>query len=809
MIKNYFKTAWRNLKKQKGFFAINFTGLYISVVVCTLIALIILHELSFDKNTTSSNNIYRVVKNSTSASGTEFNPVTPYPLAVALRTQLPDEKLISQIHFTKDAFVAVGEKKLKENNIVFADSVFPTLFIITAQKGNIQKVLSQPGFAALTAGTAKKYFGKEEAIGKRIKIENLLDLEVAAVIDDAPGNTHLPYNILVPYLSLKPEFIGNFPLDQWGLNINGYTYMGLADKKNTAPYEAILKSIAKNNIDRDGTVEKTDLKLQPLADIHYNQLYAEENPAYTINYQYLYLLGAIGLFLILAACINYTNLSTSLAIKKSKEVGVRKTMGANRSHLIKQFFTETFLLTGIVILAAAITIRFLLPAVNHFLDKNISLTWLNWQTVSFLLLLWIAVSLLSGIYPALVLSGFNPIAALKNKLSAPKTSTLILRKGLVTFQFITAQVLIIGAIVVTKQMNFIQSKPLGFTKEKVVDINLPERKPEQLALLKNKLQNIPGISSISFSLGAPVSDNNFGTGFNLKEKYAAERKDVNIKAADKEYVKTYGLQLLAGRWFDETDERKIDRSIPDSLRKYSVVINETAVKALGFTNAQEAIGKEVKFGLNELVTPIIGVMKDYHVESLHANVSPVIMMEFPSLYYNAGIKLTDGYSSATIAAIEKAWASVYPDILFETNFLDEHVAGLYKNDKRTLQLFNLFTFLSIFINAMGLIGLLSFMIQQKTKEIGVRKVLGASVANISFILSKDFLQLIGLAFVIAVPVAWFLMNKWLQDFAYRTSISWWVFGIAVAIAVLVTAVAVGFQTIKAAVANPVKSLRTE
>ena len=668
MIKNYFKTAWRNLKKQKGFFAINFTGLYISVVVCTLIALIILHELSFDKNTTSSRNIYRVVKNSTSASGTEFNPVTPYPLATALRTQLPDEKMISQIHFTKDAFVAVGEKKLKESNIVFADSVFTALFTITVQKGNIQKVLSQPGFAALTESTAKKYFDTEEAIGKRIKLENILDLEVAAVIKDAPGNTHLPYNILVPYLSLKPEFIGNFQLNQWGLNINGYTYMGLADKKNTAPYEAVLKSIAKNNIDRGGTTEKTELKLQPLTDIHYNQLYAEENPAYTINYQYLYLMGAIGLFLILAACINYTNLSTSLAIKKSKEVGVRKTMGASRSHLIKQFFAETFLLTGIVIIAAAITIRFLLPAVNNFLDKNISLAWLNWQTASFLLLLWAAVSLLSGIYPALILSGFNPVNALKNKLSAPKASTLILRKGLVTFQFITAQILIIGAIVVTKQMNFIQSKPLGFTKEKIIDLNLPERKPEQLALLKTKLLNIPGISSVSFSLGAPVSDNTFGTGFNLREKYAVERKDVNLKTADKEYLKTYGLQLLTGRWFDESDERKINPSIPDSLRKYSVVINEAAVKALGFANAQEAIGREVQFGLNELVTPIIGVMKDYHVESLHANVVPVIMMEFPSLYYNAGVKLSDGYSASTIAAIEKAWTSVYPDILFEANF---------------------------------------------------------------------------------------------------------------------------------------------
>ena len=809
MIKNYFKAAWRNLKKQRGFFAINFIGLYISVVVCTLIALIILHELSFDKNTTSNNNIYRVVKNSISASGTEFNPVTPYPLATALRTQLPDEKMISQIHFTKDAFVAIGEKKLKESNIVFADSVFTALFTITVQKGNIQKVLSQPGFAALTESTAKKYFGTEEAIGKRIKLENILDLEVAAVIKDAPGNTHLPYNILVPYLSLKPEFIGNFQLNQWGLNINGYTYMGLADKKNTAPYEAVLKSIAKNNIDRGGTTEKTELKLQPLTDIHYNQLYAEENPAYTINYQYLYLMGAIGLFLILAACINYTNLSTSLAIKKSKEVGVRKTMGASRSHLIKQFFAETFLLTGIVIIAAAITIRFLLPAVNNFLDKNISLAWLNWQTASFLLLLWAAVSLLSGIYPALILSGFNPVNALKNKLSAPKASTLILRKGLVTFQFITAQILIIGAIVVTKQMNFIQSKPLGFTKEKIIDLNLPERKPEQLALLKTKLLNIPGISSVSFSLGAPVSDNTFGTGFNLREKYAVERKDVNLKTADKEYLKTYGLQLLTGRWFDESDERKINPSIPDSLRKYSVVINEAAVKALGFANAQEAIGREVQFGLNELVTPIIGVMKDYHVESLHANVVPVIMMEFPSLYYNAGVKLSDGYSASTIAAIEKAWTSVYPDILFEANFLDEHVASLYKNDKRTLQLFNLSTFLSIVINAMGLIGLLSFMIQQKTKEIGVRKVLGASVANISFILSKGFLQLIGLAFLIAGPVAGYIMNKWLQDFAYRTSISWWVFGIAVALAVLVTAVAVGFQTIKAAIANPIKSLRTE
>jgi putative ABC transport system permease protein len=564
-----------------------------------------------------------------------------------------------------------------------------------------------------------------------------------------------------------------------------------------------------NNINKERTGVLAELKLQPVADIHYNSLYAEGNISYTINYRYLYLLATIALFLILAACINYTNLSTSLAVRKSKEVGVRKTMGAKRSQLAKQFFSETFLLTGLVIIAAAGSVGFLLPVVNDFLDKNIPAGWVTGQSVVLLLALWVVISIVAGIYPAFVLSGFNPITALKNKFAAPKTSALVLRRGLVVFQFLTAQILIIGVIVVAKQMNFIQSKPLGFQKDKVVDIGLPGNKPEQLSALKNKLSAVPGISSVSFSLGAPVSDNNFNTGFNRKEKYAAEKIDVSIKVADKEYLQTYGLNLLAGRWFDESDEKKVDRSIPDSLRQYSVVLNETAVKALGFSNPQQAIGKHIQMGLNDIVVPVIGVMKDYHLESLHANVLPVAMLEFPFFYYNAGIKLTDGYSANTIAGIEKAWSSVYKDNLFEANFLDEHIASLYKNEKRMLQLFNFFALLSIIINALGLIGLLSFMIRQKTKEIGIRKVMGASVANISFILSKDFLQLIAIAFVIAMPAAWFLMNRWLQDFAYRTNISWWVFALAITVALLVTLIAVGFQTIKAAVANPVKSLRTE
>ncbi|HSZ87571.1 MAG TPA: ABC transporter permease [Puia sp.] len=809
MFSNYFKTALRNLKKNKGFFALNFIGLYISVVVCILIALIILHETSFDKRAKNGPNIYRVVDNNTSSTGKTFSAVTPYPLASAMRAAMPGEQSISQIHYDKDNEVSFGDKKFKETNTIFADSVFPKLFPLTVKAGSIKRALAEPGFAILTEKTAERFFGKEDPIGKRIKFANLVDLEVAAIVVDAPGNTHLPYNMLLSYLSFRPEFIGGIPINEWSVHSAGFTYIGLQGDNKVKYTETILASIVAKNIHQENIGVKTEFKLQPLPDIHFNQLYAHNNPAYTVNYSYLYLIGAIGLFLMLAACINYTNLSTALAIKKSKEVGVRKTMGATRGHLIRQFLSETFLLSGFVMIVAIVSIRFLIPLLNDFLDKNIPVEWLNVQSIIFLLALWITVSFLSGLYPAFVLSGFNVITALKSKMSTPKRSVVILRKGLVTFQFLTAQILIIGAIVVAKQMDFVRSEPLGFEKDKVVDIALPENKPAELQALRNQLSAIPGISSFSLSLDAPVGDNQVNTEFNLKEKYTTEQLHVAVKAADKDYLKTYGLQLIAGRWFDETDENKIAESIPDSLRKYAFVLNETAVKSLGFRSPQDAIGKYVTFGLNDISAPVIGVVKDYHIASMHQPVSSVLMVEFPFFNYNVGIKFSGTNNTSTLAAVEKAWTSVYPQQIFEANFLDEHVASMYKDEKRTQQLFNLFTFISIIINVLGLVGLLSFIIEQKTKEIGIRKVLGASIKNISLILSKDFLRLIILAFLIAAPLGALLMNKWLEDFAYRTHISWWVYAVAILAALIVTSIAVGFQTIKAAVANPIKSLRTE
>jgi len=353
MLKNYFKTALRNVKRNKAFFALNFTGLYISVIVCILISLIILHEISFDKHPGSNLNIYRVVNNSVASTGKAYNAVTPYPLATAMRAAMPDQKLISQIHFEKGDLISFGEKKLKEKNIVFADSVFPKLFPLTVLQGEIKRAFAEPGFAVLTATTAHRYFGNADPVGKRIKLANFIDLEVAAVIADAPSNTHLPYNMLVSYPSLKSHLIGDIPIDKWSITASGFVYIGLPGENKVNATENVLRYIADRYTSKNNPGTKTIYKLQPLPDIHFNQLYSASNPSYTINYQYLYLVGAIGLFLILAACINYTNLSTALAIKKSREVGVRKTMGATRSHLIAQFLSETFLLSAIVILVAA------------------------------------------------------------------------------------------------------------------------------------------------------------------------------------------------------------------------------------------------------------------------------------------------------------------------------------------------------------------------------------------------------------------------------------------------------------------------
>ncbi|HEV2480619.1 MAG TPA: ABC transporter permease [Puia sp.] len=811
MLTNYLKAAWRRLRKDKGFFLLNFSGLYISVTACLLIALLIIYETSFDKNARSGLEVYRVVNQFQNDHGPKYAAVTPYPLAPALRAAMPGT-LVSQIDYDKESGVQLpGQQIVKAGGMVFVDSVFPKLFPLTVRAGSLQHAFAEKGYVVLTESSAKRFFGKTDPIGKRLKLNGELDLSVAAVVADPPPNTHLPYDLLVSYASFTKDFIGGFSLDSWNLTASGYTYVGFSDEGipgQVARTERILAGLVKENLVSKDPTNKTHLVLQPLRAIHYNTNFADSNPAYTINSSYLSLLAAIGLFLILAACINYTNLSTALALKKSKEVGVRKTLGATRVELMRQMLTETFLLTGLVVGAAAATAGFFLPSLDHFLDKQIPTAWLGWTSAAFLVVLWVLVSLVSGIYPAFVLSRFNPVTALKSKVATPKSSQLLLRRGLVVFQFVTAQILIICAFVVSRQMQYVRTQPMGFNKNLVVDVGV-DNKPEKIRALRSRLENIPGIGKFSFSLGAPIASNSAGTGFNRRELFKEKAIDVNVKAADRNYLDVYGLQLLAGRWFNAGDELKVADGIPDSLKQYAFVLNETAVRALGYRTPQEAIGQLVTFGFNDVAAPVIGVVKDFHVASMRTAVMPVLMVPLPFFYYNLGIQLSHGYTPATMDAIERAFHEVYPVQVFDAHFLDEDVDALYKDDRRTQQLFELFTGLSIAINILGLVGLLAFMIEQKTKEVGIRKVLGASFKDISFLLTRDFLRLIGIAFLVAAPLAALLMTRWLNDFAYRTSLGWEVFAGALCCTVVVTCVAVSFQTIRAAVRNPVRALRSE
>lgn len=808
MIFNYIRTAWRRLVKNKGFFALNFAGLYISVAASLLIALLIIHELSFDKGGPSGLHVYRVVKQYQDEHGPGFNGVTPYPLAPALRVAMPGEAAITQIHFENNGTVLVGQDAFKEEGVVFVDSVFPRLFPLQVRRGSLARAFSEPGFAVVTESDVQRLFGAGDPIGRRIKLDGKLDLEVAAVVADAPRNSHLPYHLLVSFRSFGKDVIGGFDIDNWSMNANGYTYVGLPAGAMAAGTDRILADLVKKNITDKNPTTHVHFVLQPLREIHFDKRYALSNPGYTIDPIYLKLLGAIGLFLILAACINYTNLSTAMALKKSREVGVRKTLGATRGELIRQLLAETFVLTAVVILAAAGTAGFFLPVLNSFLDKDIPTQWLGWASGGFLVGLWVLVAIVSGIYPALVLSGFKPVTALKSTKATPKAGVLLLRRGLVVFQFVTAQILIICAIVVSKQMDYVRNASLGFNKDMVVDVDLPNPHDEPRRVFQTQLQSIPGIRSVSFSVGAPISHSWIGTSFGRRETYEHQQLTVAAKLVDRNYLSTYGLQLVAGRWLDASDEKVVESKLPDSLKKIPFVMNETAVRALGYRSPQEAIGKEITFGFNGLTGPVIGVVKDFTVQDLHAAVMPVLMTPFPYFYYNAGIKLA-GYSPATQEAIEKAFKEAYPRELCEVRFLDADVAAQYKEERRTQQLFDLFTGLSIAINILGLIGLLSYMIEQKTKEVGIRKVLGASIQDISLLLSRDFLRLIAIAFLVAAPLGGLLMDRWLRDFAYQTPLSWWVFGGALLCTLLVTGLAVSFQTIRAALASPVRALRSE
>jgi len=806
MIKNYLRITFRSFARNRNYTLINVVGLSIGITSCIVIFLLISNDLSFDNFQSKYDQIYRVVLETKNSSDTEYGTTTPYPFTKAFRNDFGDIPLVSQIHIQDEVLVNANGDKQRVAKVLFADSLFFSVFDFQVISGNPAVDLGRPGKAFLTQSLADRILKDGNT---HLRLDNKLDLEVVGIVADPPPNSHIFYSMLVSMPSLTSEFIG-LSIDEWGMTMSGYNYLVLPDKIKPSVLEERLKSFAAKYFDEKDAARKSFL-LQPLKAIHFDERYTE-NPGKASNAKMtdLVVMGILGLFILSIACVNFINLATALAVKKSKEIGIRKTLGAGRAQLAAYFLAETFLLTFFSVVISLCFAEWLLKWLNNFLGVSLEMNLMSNPTlVGFLLLLILFTTLLAGFYPSIILSGYNPLTVLKNKITPQGTSNVTVRKVLVVFQFIIAQVLIIGTLIMSSQMNYFRQKPLGFDRDLLVTVPLPDNDPAVLESFRTQLQSNHQIEKVSFSTGAPTSDVSISTNYFLSERGSEELHKVDIKCADLFYLTTYGLKLRAGRWFTDAEEREANSAKPPRERILGYILNEAAVKRLGIGSPEEMIGKKISTGMYNIDAEVLGVVEDFHTSSLHEEIEPVILILFPDFYFTGGMKLAPQNLDQTIADIKAKWTSIFPEYAFEYEFLDDHLLKMYEHDDRIFTMFKIFAGISIFIGCLGLYGLIAFMATAKLKEVGIRKVLGASVGSIMMLFSMEFIKLIAIAFVVAAPVAWYFMRQWLDSFAYRISIPWTVFVVGILSTLIIAILTVAYRSLQAAFTNPAETLRTE
>ena len=800
MLKNYFFIAWRNLWKNRTFSIINILGLSIGLSCCILMFLFIQHELSYDKFNEHAANIYRLTSESESTSGKTNLAVTPAPWAPLMKSDFPEISNYVRIFKTEKSVIGLpGQQKFYENDLLYADSTFLDVFSFGLIKGNRKEALSQPNSIILTRAIAEKYFGNENPIGKTLEINSMvgiLDVQVSAIADEIPSTSHLKFNAIISLQSLGDlNSFWAFHMFQTYVLLNGNASPKALEKK----FGDFVNKYIVNNPLADG---KCDIHLQPLSDIHLrSQMTGEIGVNGDIKYVYIF--TAIALFVLLIACFNFTNLSTASSLTRAKEVGLRKVVGATRQQLMRQFLSETILL-ALIALALAIVIAILvLPVFNQLSGRQLNFNLDNKQSLILLfVMLILLVGLLAGIYPAVILSSFKPVEVLKGKFRK-STEGISFRKVLVTLQFIISITLIASTLIVTQQLQFLKNKKLGFDKENVVMITLPkDMDTTRLQAFKNSILNNTMINNVAAAssvpgLNIPINQVNDGN------TDLSKALSMQMLFTDDAFVKTMNIKILAGRDFSK-------EYATDKVEGF--ILNEEAAKKMGWINPKNAIGKKFQWVKPSAVLKsgkVIGVVQNFNITPLTSAVQPLVMHYSPLRFQYLYVRFNQLNAGNAIDIVAKRFKEMYPKQSFEYNYLDETLNSMYVSEEKTSQIFSSFSFLAIFIACMGILGLSLYSIQQRIKEIGIKKVLGASVTRITSELVKEFMKPVLIAAVIAFPIAWYIMNKWLQDFAYRWSIQWWIFLLAGIIAILIALITIGFQAIKAAIANPVKSLRNE
>ncbi|QEC44987.1 ABC transporter permease [Pseudobacter ginsenosidimutans] len=807
MIKNYWKIAVRNVLRYKGYSAINVAGLAIGIAACLLLFLVIRYENSYEKFNTNYSRIYRAVTEDRDASGLDYNPGTPFPAIATLRTQMPDVTIAAlNAHFGSQ-FTVIGqleagtniEKKfLEDRGAFFMEPEYFKIFDVKWLSGNAD-VLKAPNMAVLSKATATKYFGSwEKANGQTIRLDNSYVLTVGGVFDDQPLNSDMPMSVITSYATLRT--IKDYGWDEgWGLLSSNHQVMILRpENMSEATLQARIDEFNKKNFPQKKKDDYRRAVLQPLSMLHFDDRMGGNFGDHVTSKASLLTLSLIGILIIVMACINFVNLSTAQAIGRSREVGVRKVLGGNRWQLFWQMMGETAVIVVFSVGIALLLAQLALPYLKTFINIEETPALFTMNNMLFLLGIAIAVTLLAGSYPALVLSGFRPALALKNKITSANVGGISIRRGLVITQFAISQVLIIGTIIAVSQMNFVRNADLGFKKDAVLVLNSRADSAvlSRQTAFKAALKDLNGVVDVSRNSDAPSSDNNSSSNFSFDHRGDDEPFDIFHKFADEDYFKTYQLELLAGRPFRKSDTIS------------EIVVNETFVEKVGAKSPEEVIGKEIRLGRGGW-KPIVGVVKDFKTNSLRESIKPLEISSMSSRYGQVAVKFSGRNFSQTNKAIKDVWEKFYPEYAYSSFFVDENIAEFYLQEEQLSRLYKFFAALAIFISCLGLYGLVSFMAVQKTKEVGIRKVLGASTGNIVYLFSKEFTILISIAFVIATPLAWLLMNNWLQDFVFRVHISIGVFIVAILISLGIAWITVGYKAVRAALASPVKSLRSE
>jgi predicted permease len=820
MLRNFFKTAWRSLLRHKITTVINVLGLALGITVCLIIFLLLRFELSYDRFQPDRDRIYRIVAKATRLNGErDFGFVTTaLPDAAraeisGLETVVGFDNLYTPVIVPRQGQEPVLFDAAKSGEqaspVIIAQPQYFRVFHYQWLAGNAATALNEPFKVVLTEKEATKYFGPydpDDWIGRRLIYKDSLEVTVSGIVADWKENSDFAFGDFISFSTIRSSFLKNRFEDSWAMwDYDVQAFVKLAPGVSPAQIERQLEPLmARHEV---GPKEfHTDLSLQPLNDIHFSEKYADDFSR-KVSLPALYGLGAIADFILLIAAVNFINLSTAQSVRRSREIGVRKVLGGRRGALVLQFLTETLVLVLAAALLALLMANPLLAAFRSLLPRGVELQVFQWPTVFFLAVTVVLTCLLAGWYPARVLSGYELVESLKGQGVRQLNNKSYLRKALIVFQFTVSLIFIIGTIIIARQIHFVLNGDLGFDHDAIVIVRAQQDKPEhRRAVLAAKFREIPEVEMVARHVEAPTAMGHPGTSI-AREGVAASNSAEQYKVSasldmvDTGYIPLFGMHIVAGHNLYPSDTAR------------GFVVNETCAQQLGFRHPADALGQMVESGFGNK-GPIVGVIRDFHSKSMHEPITPFFLYSYEPAEQDISVKLatkgrTADQMTAVLGKLAKAWKEVYPNKKFDYSFFDETIARLYDKEQKTSEIMNIAMVVAIFISCLGLFGLAAFVAEQRTKEIGIRKVLGATVPDIVRMLSKDFLWLVGLAILIASPVAWYFMHRWLQDFAYRIPISWWIYGVAGGCAIGVALVTVSFQAIRAATANPVDSLRTE